>query len=78
MRRTAQNAFRHLQKTFSVSCRIELSLETNGGETAWNPENVKGGTCRWTFDGLMRQGALTLSGPMTLRRVSPLADLVLE
>ena len=65
-------------ETFSVACRIELSLETNGGETAWNPENVKAGTCRWTFNGLMRQGAITLSGPMTLKRVSPLGDLVLE
>ena len=65
-------------ETFSVSCRIELSLETNGGETAWNPENSKSGTCRWAFTGLMRQGAVTLSGPMTLKRVSPYAELVLE
>ena len=65
-------------ETFSVSCRIELALETNDGGTAWNPENAKTGTCRWTFNGLMRQGAVTLSGPMTLKRVSPYAELVLE
>lgn len=65
-------------ETFSVACRIEMSLETNGGEAAWNPENAKVGTCRWTFSNLMRQGDIVLSGPMTLKRVSPLAEIVLE
>ena len=65
-------------ETFSVTCRIELSLDMNGGEAAWNPENTKSGTCRWTFSNLMRQGDIILSGPMTLKRVSPLSEIVLE
>lgn len=65
-------------ETFSVSCRIEMTLNLDGGETAWTPENTKSGTCRWTFSNLMRQGDITISGPMTVKRVSPLAELVLE
>ena len=65
-------------ETFSVSCRIALTLDLDGGEAAWNPENTKSGTCRWTFSNLMRQGDITLSGPMTIKRVSPLAEIVLE
>ena len=65
-------------ETFSVSCRIEFEFDMNGGEAAWNPENTKSGLCRWTFSNLMRQGNIVLSGPMTLKRVSPLAEIVLE
>lgn len=65
-------------ETFSVSCRIALTLDLNGGEALWNPENTKSGTCRWTFSNLMRQGDITISGPMTIKRVSPLAEIVLE
>ena len=65
-------------ETFSVTCRIDLALDMDGGEAAWNPEGTKTGTCRWTFSNLMRQGDITLSGPMTVKRVSPLAELVLE
>ena len=65
-------------ETFSVSCRIELLLDLDGGEAAWNPENAKSGTCRWTFSNLMRQGDIILLGPMTLKRVSPLSEIVLE
>jgi hypothetical protein len=65
-------------ETFSVDCRIELALDMNGGETAWNPENTKSGTCRWTFSNLMRQGDITLLGPMSIKRISPLSELVLE
>jgi len=65
-------------ETFSVSCRIELKLDMDGGEAAWNPEGAKSGTCRWSFSNLMRQGDVVLSGPMAVKRVSPLAELVLE
>jgi len=65
-------------ETFSVSCRIDLRTAMDGGEAVWNPESSKSGTCRWTFSNLMRQGDVVVSGPMTLRRVSPLAELVLE
>ena len=65
-------------ETFSVSCRIDLSLDMDGGEAAWNPEGTKSGTCRWTFSNLMRQGDVVLSGPMTVKRVSPIAELELK
>ena len=65
-------------ETFSVSCRIELKLDMDGGEAAWNPEGTKSGTCKWSFSNLMRQGNVVLSGQMTVKRVSPLAELVLE
>ena len=65
-------------ETFSVSCRIDLAVSLDGGEAVWNPEATKSGTCRWTFSNLMRQGDVVISGPMSLTRVSPLAELVLE
>ena len=65
-------------ETFSVSCRIDLTLDMDGGEAAWNPEGSKTGTCRWTFSNLMRQGDVVLSGPMAVKRVSPIAELELE
>ncbi|MBQ9727915.1 MAG: hypothetical protein IJV65_10500 [Kiritimatiellae bacterium] len=65
-------------ETFSVSCRIDLKLDMDGGEAAWNPEGTKSGTCTWTFSNLMRQGDVKLSGAMTVKRISPLAELVLE
>ena len=65
-------------ETFSVGNRIEIALDLNGGEAAWNPEQTKGGTCRWTLTNLMRQGPITLVGEMTLRRVSPQTESVLE
>ena len=65
-------------ETFSVRNRIEITLNLNGGEAAWNPEDSKRGTCRWTFSNLMRQGDITLEGDMTIRRVSPLTELILE
>lgn len=66
-------------ETFSVMNRIELTLDDlNGGETAWNPEGVKRGTCRWSFGNLMRQGDITLVGEMTISRISTEAELVLE
>ena len=64
-------------ETFSVSCRIKLSLNLDGGEAAWNPENTKSGFCHWTFSNLMRQGDITISGPMVIKRVSPIAEIIL-
>ena len=65
-------------ETFSVSNEITLSLDLNGGEAAWNPEQTKSGTCRWKIANLMRQGVLTLVGDMTIKRVSPQTAIVLE
>ena len=65
-------------ETFSTRNRIELALDLNGGEAAWNPEETKSGTCRWTFGNLMRQGDITLSGRMTFKRISTEPEIVLE
>ena len=65
-------------ETFSVACRVLLVVALDGGEAPWNPDNTKAGFCRWTFSNLIRQGDITISGPMTLRRVSPLSEIVLE
>ena len=65
-------------ETFSVQNEITLTFDLNGGEAAWNPEQTKGGTCRWTLSNLMRQGPVTLVGVMTIKRVSPQTELVLE
>ena len=65
-------------ETFSVGNEISLSFDPNGGAAAWNPEQTKSGVCRWTLTNLMRQGPITLVGEMTLRRVSPQTEIVLE
>ena len=65
-------------ETFSVMCRIELSFDLDGGEAEWNPEGAKAGTCKWTFSNLMRQGDIVLSGPMVIKRVSPIGEIVLK
>ena len=65
-------------ETFSVQNEINLMFSLNGGEAAWNPEQTKGGTCRWKLTNLMRQGPITLVGDMTIKRVSPQTELVLE
>jgi hypothetical protein len=65
-------------ETFSVTCRIELAFDLDGGEAEWNPEGAKAGTCRWTFSNLMRQGDIVLSGPMVIKRVSPIGEIVVK
>ena len=72
--------YMHAKKpeTFSVASKIELSFDMNGGEAAWNPEGVKSGSARWALSGLRHEGAITLSGPMSIQRVAPKPDLVLE
>ncbi len=65
-------------ETFSVQNEITLTFNLNGGEAAWNPEQTKSGTCRWKLTNLMRQGPITLVGDMTIKRVSPQTELVLE
>lgn len=65
-------------ETFSVRNKIEIAIDTNGGEAAWNPEDAKGGTVKWTFSDLMRQGDIVLSGAMSIKRVSPKAEIVMS
>ena len=65
-------------ETFSVQNEISFVINLNGGEAAWNPEQMKGGTCRWKLTNLMRQGPLTLIGDMAIKRVSPQTELILR
>ena len=65
-------------ETFSVGNVISLTINLNGGEATWNPEQTKIGTCRWKLTNLMRQGPITLVGDMSIKRVSQQPELVLE
>ena len=65
-------------ETFSVQNEINLKFNLNGGEAAWNPEQTKSGKVTWKLTNLMRQGPITLVGDMTIKRISPQAELVLE
>ena len=65
-------------ETFSVGNEISLSLDLNGGEAAWNPEQVKSGRITWKLTNLMRQGPVTLVGDMSFTRVSSQTEIVLE
>ena len=65
-------------ETFSVQNEITLTFNLNGGEAAWNPEQTKSGTCRWKLTNLMRQGPITLVGEMTIKRVSPQTEIILQ
>ena len=63
---------------FSVGNTILFMLDFNGGEASWNPEEEKTGTCIWELKNLRREGAISIKGPMSIRRVAPQTDLVLE
>ena len=65
-------------ETFSVKSVVALSLDFDGGEASWNPTDEVHGTCTWTLTGLRHEGAVTVSGPMTIKRVSPKTEIVLE
>ena len=63
---------------FSVENRIDITLDLSPGAAQWDPQNTVSGQCAWTFAGLRREGPLVATGLLTLTRVSPLADIVLE
>lgn len=63
---------------FSVGNTVSFLLDFNGGETPWNPEEEKTGTCVWKLENLRREGPISIKGPMTIRRIAPQTDLVLE
>ena len=75
--------FRNYQSTvkpelFSVGNTILFMLDFDGGEAPWNPEEDKTGTCVWKLENLRREGPISIKGPMSIRRVAPQTDLVLE
>lgn len=63
---------------FSVRNTITFMLDFNGGEASWNPEESKTGTCIWKLENLRREGPVSIKGPMTIRRIAPQTDIVLE
>ena len=65
-------------ETFSVTNKIVLQIELNGGEASWNPEDVKSGTCFWHLSGLRHEGEIVLRGPMRFRRIAPESELVTQ
>ena len=65
-------------ETFSVTNEIALLVAFDGGEAAWNPDAAAEAVCIWSFEGLRREGPVHAIGPATVRRVSPLSELVLE
>ena len=65
-------------ETFSVTSHIVLKLDFNGGEASWNPTETVTGTCEWSLDGLRHEGAIVVSGPMTVKRIAPQAEIVVE
>lgn len=64
-------------ETFSVKSEISLAFDFDGGEAAWNPEEAVSGTCTWSLTGLRHEGPVAVSGPMTVRRVSPKSEIEL-
>ena len=65
-------------ETFSVQNEISFALDLNGGEAAWNPEETKRGRVTWKLTNLMWQGPITLMGDMSIKRVSPQTEIILQ
>ena len=65
-------------ETFSVKNEIKLEITLGDGVEPWNPEESFNGTCEWTLSGLRHDGKIVLSGPMVLRRISPVVQLMLK
>ena len=65
-------------ETFSVKNTVMLSFDFGEGASRWDPQDAVSGTCWWSFSGLRREGNLVASGPLSLKRVSALSEIVLE
>ena len=65
-------------ETFSVQNEISFALDLNGGEAAWNPEETKSGRVTWKLTNLMWQGPIALVGDMSIKRVSPQTESMLQ
>ena len=65
-------------ETFSVKNTLMLSFDFGAGASRWDPQDAVSGACWWTFEGLRREGKLVASGPLSLKRVSALSEIVLE
>ena len=65
-------------ETFSVKNTLMLSFDFGAGASRWDPQDAVSGSCWWRFSGLRREGDLVASGPLSLKRVSALSEIVLE
>ncbi len=65
-------------ETFSVKSEIKLTIVYDSGITEWNPTDTFNGTCEWLLSGLRHDGDIVVSGPMVLKRVSSVEQLVLK
>ena len=65
-------------ETFSIENGIFLQFDFAEGASRWDPQDTIAGTCIWSFQGLRREGRLVAKGPLSLKRVSTLSEIVLE
>ena len=65
-------------ETFSVKNTVMLSFDFGAGASRWDPQDAVSGSCWWRFSGLRRDSDLVASGPLSLKRVSALSEIVLE
>ena len=65
-------------ETFSVKSEITLKVEYGDGVREWNPDETFTGTCEWSLSGLRHDGNVVVSGSMTIRRISTVAQLMLK
>ncbi len=62
-------------ETFSVKNEIKLLPAMSEYLERWDTVSSFEGTCEWTLSGLRHDGKIVLTGPMTFKRVSPVAQI---
>ena len=65
-------------ETFSVKNEITLTYAYGENQGNWNPVYEFSGMCEWRLTGLRHDGIIVISGPMVIKRVSPVAKLTLK
>lgn len=62
---------------FTIGGEIRFSFGENGA-SAWTPKEEIRGECTWIYTGVRRDGPVAAKGPLTLRRVSKVAEIILD
>lgn len=62
---------------FTIGGEIRFSFGENGA-SAWTPKEEIRGECTWIYTGVRRDGPVAAKGPLTLRRVSKIAEIMLD
>jgi hypothetical protein len=63
-------------ETFSVSNVLSLTWSGDAADIAvWDPAEKLRGTCRWSLDGLRREGTIHVDGTFTMQRISTVGAL---